>query len=85
MTKSELIEQLSAKEHEGWSHWMHYLFSKCEARFDGSVRIPSDLVARWQRQSTTDYEALGEQEKQSDRNRVALIVPIIEEYGRGEG
>jgi len=60
---------------------MQYLFSKCiENSNDGSMTIPSDLAARWQRQSDTSYADLSEREKQSDRNRVALILPIIEEY-----
>jgi hypothetical protein len=80
MEKEKLIEQLAEKEHGSWSHWMKYLFSKCIANGDGSVTIPADLVSRWQGQAGTPYESLSEREKQSDRNRVSLILPIIEEY-----
>ena len=76
----ELTEQLAALEHASWSHWMRYLFSICDMAPDGSACIPSTLVQRWKLQSDTPYEALTENEKQSDRNRVHLILPLIEEY-----
>jgi hypothetical protein len=83
MEREELIEKLAAMEHGSWSHWMKYLFSKCsENPDDGSMTIPPDLAARWQRQADTSYADLSEREKQSDRNRVNLILPIIEEYKR---
>lgn len=80
LTKDKLVELLAEKEHESWSHWMKYLFSKCAANSDGSATIPADLVVRWQQQMNTSYEDLAEREKQSDRNRVNLIMPLIEEY-----
>jgi hypothetical protein len=75
-----LVEQLAEKEHGSWSHWMKYLFSKCTANADGSMTIPVALVDRWQGQAETPYADLSEREKQSDRNRVNLILPIIEAY-----
>jgi hypothetical protein len=80
MTEHELIEQLSDKEHASWARWMIYLFDKCNAMPDGSLVIPPPFVARWQRQIDTPYRHLSEQEKQSDRNEVAHILPIIQEY-----
>ena len=83
-SKEELIEQLADKEHASWARWMKYLFSKCAVRDAGygswECCIPSDLVERWKRQAYTPYEKLSEQEKQSDRDEVAHILPIIEEY-----
>jgi hypothetical protein len=83
VNKTELIEQLASKEHASWSHWMKYLFSVCESQPDGSVTIPAHLVERWQKQLATPYEQLTEKEKQSDRNRVTYILPIIEVYHAG--
>jgi len=80
MNTSELIERLADKEHEGWSHLMAYLFSVCEKGTDGSVIIPAPLVAHWQSQVATPYAQLTQTEKQSDRNQVAHILPIINEY-----
>ena len=82
MSKEELIEQLSEKEHVSWAHWMHYLFSKCESLPDGSMVIPSELATHWKRQTYTSYENLSEREKQSDRDEVAHILPIIEKYAK---
>ncbi len=85
----ELIEQLSAAEHASWSRWMKYVFDVCDAYsiidtdgFDRNkgVLIPPELVERWQRQIDTPYDELSEQEKQSDRDEVAHILPIIREY-----
>lgn len=80
MSLTELIEQLAAKEHASWSHWMTYQFKQCSPNVDGSMTIPAALVERWQHLAATEYSDLTEREKQSDRNRVALILPIIEEY-----
>ena len=80
MTQRELIEALAEKEHASWSHWMKYLFSQCKAQACGSMTIPADKVERWTRQANTSYASLSEKEKQSDRNRVNLILPIIEAY-----
>jgi hypothetical protein len=80
MKQRELIERLAEQEHVSWSHWMHYLFSRSTTNADGSMTIPSDLALRWQRQAETPYAELSEREQQSDRNRVALILPMIEAY-----
>src|SRR5258708_4512087 len=89
--EQELIEQLADKEHASWARWMRYLFNVCEAysivdpdgftRYKG-VLIPAELVERWEQQIDTPYAELSEQEKQSDRNEVAHILPIIKEYHR---
>ncbi len=80
-----LIEALSDKEHEGWSHWMRYLFSTCDKAADGSLIIPAALVKRWQRQIDTSYAQLSEREKQSDRNEVAHILPLIHAFCQHQG
>lgn len=80
MTKEELIEQLADKEHASWGRWMEYLFATCENHNDGSVTIPTDIVLRWSRQAKTPYADLSEREKQSDRDEVAHILPIIEDF-----
>lgn len=83
MTESELIEQLSASEHESWARWMQYLFSKCEHNPDGSMTIPEESVRWWQDLAELPYSHLSEHSKQSDRDEVAHILPIIEEYTGG--
>jgi hypothetical protein len=82
MTEEELIEQLADKEHASWARWMEYLFSRCKGHFDGSATIPADLVERWLRQINTPYAQLSDQEKQSDRDEVEHILPIIREYAK---
>lgn len=93
MTEQELIEALSDKEHDSWARWQQYLFSKCDDWYETDVHgqeiysgkiIPLELVERWQRQIETPYAELSEQEKQSDRDEVAHILPIIREYIAGQ-
>jgi hypothetical protein len=72
-----LLESLAAIEHERWSHWQQYLHAQCEPGSDGSLMIPSSLVERWERQSTTPYAALPDEEKESDREQVRLYLPVI--------
>jgi len=84
MDKQELIEQLAEKEHASWARWMSYVFELCGTSTHGIVAIPAGLVARWQKQIETPYAELSEQEKQSDRDEVTHILPIIEEYTDGK-
>ena len=72
-----LTEQLAAIEHERWSHWQRYLHSKCVRQPDGSLLLPADLVARWEKQIDTKYAELGDQEKESDREQVRKYLPVI--------
>lgn len=80
MNQTELIERLADAEHTRWSHWMSYLFSKCEKQPDGSMLIPSNLVEHWQNEIDTPYSDLTERYKQSDRNQVMRVLPLIKEY-----
>ena len=82
MNEQELIEQLAEKEHASWARWMHHLYTKCYETYDGCYVIPVELVDRWRKQINTPYAELSEQEKQSDRDEVAHIMPIIGEYMR---
>lgn len=74
----ELIERLADAEHASWGRWMLYLFETCQQNPDGSVTIPPVLVGRWDRQANTPYRDLTEREKESDRDEVRRILPLIE-------
>jgi hypothetical protein len=63
-------ETTAAEEHAIWSHWMTYMFSKCEPAASGGLYVPAWAVDRWKRQAATKYAGLTEQEKQSDRDVV---------------
>jgi hypothetical protein len=82
MTKEELIELLADKEHASWSRWMCYVFDVGKTNEDGSFTIPKEYVDGWLRQCCTDYKDLSEREKQSDRDEVEHIMPIIEQYNQ---
>ena len=72
-----LIEQLAAVEHERWSHWQRYVHSKCIRQPDGSLLLPANLVARWEKQIDTKYAELDDQERESDREQVRKYLPPI--------
>lgn len=80
MDKNELIEQLAEKEHASWARWMNYVFGLGKTNEDGSLTIQPEFVKRWLRQAHTDYKDLPESEKQSDRDEVEHILPIIGIY-----
>jgi len=87
VTEEELIELLSEKEHASWSRWMDYLFNQCDLeRGKNHFRyiIPHELVQRWKQQVETPYAELSEREKQSDRDEVAHILPIIHKWAESE-
>jgi hypothetical protein len=75
-----LIEELAAVEHERWAHWQAYVHQQCERLGDGSLVIPADLVRRWEKQIETPYHQLSENEKQSDREQVERVLPILSRF-----
>lgn len=77
MTESGLYEKLAAIEHERWSDWQRYVHSLCTRQDDGSLVIPAELVAQWERQIKTDYADLSEAEKDSDREQVDRYWPLV--------
>jgi hypothetical protein len=62
-----ILEDLAHLQHEQWSGWMQYLFSKNKINDDGSFTIPKEFVERWKRQIETKYKDLSESEKEADR------------------
>ena len=72
-----LTEQLAAVEHERWSHWQRYQHTKGAHQPDGSLLLPADLVARWERQTNTKYADLDDQERESDREQVRKYLSLI--------
>ena len=72
-----LVEKLAGVEHERWAHWQRYMHERGKRQSDGSLLIPADLVARWERQITTPYSALTDQEKESDREQVRRYLSLI--------
>lgn len=84
-TETELLrEKLAALAHNQWSGWMKYLFEKCEdMEYRGpgvSERvcvIPAWAVERWKRQLGTPYDALPEEEKESDRKEADRVLEVV--------
>ena len=71
------IDQLAAIEHERWAHWQEYVHSQCEPQADGSLVIPTELVARWEAQIRMQYSDLSAEERESDREQVMKYLPVI--------
>ena len=74
-----MIDALADIEHERWSHWQRHMHHKGVRQSDGSLLIPPDLVAQWDRQIATPYAKLSEEEKESDREQVRKYLPTIAE------
>ncbi len=79
-----LVEQLADAEHASWARWMDYLFSKCERLSDGRFAIPHGYARHWIRQTRMQYADLSEREKESDREEVRHILPLIKAYRDAE-
>lgn len=83
MRRRALIEELAAVEHARWAHWQRYVHDQCERMSDGRLLIPADLVRRWEKQISTPYDQLSEDEKQSDREQVEKALPILDKFFPG--
>jgi hypothetical protein len=71
------IDTLANLEHERWSHWQKYMHDKGERQSDGSIVIPAELVAQWDRQIETPFAELSDDEKDSDREQVRKYIPTV--------
>jgi hypothetical protein len=74
---ASLVEKLAALEHKRWAHWQRYMHSKGSRLPDGSLILPAELVARWEKQIDTNYVKLSDVEKESDRDQVRKYLPVI--------
>jgi hypothetical protein len=70
-------EALADLEHDRWSRWMKYQFSKGTFNDDGSWTMPAESVERWKRQMETPYADLTESEKDSDRREADKTLKVL--------
>jgi hypothetical protein len=74
-----MLDDLAAIEHERWSRWQRHMHKQGKIESDGSLRIPSELVRRWEQEMATPYSGLSEAAKDSDRDQVRRYLPKIVE------
>ena len=53
------------------------MHGKGERKPDGSLILPFDLVAKWERLIETPYAQLTDKEKESDREQVRRYLPVV--------
>ena len=81
---SDLREELADLEHQQWSGWMDYLFSKAYFNDDGEAMLSLESIERWNRQRTTPYAQLSEAEKNSDRAEADKVLMIMSNHMRAQ-
>jgi hypothetical protein len=74
---NKLFEELASRQHSIWANWQKYMHSRCIRNKNGSLTIPQNLVAHWERQIETCYENLTQKEKDSDREQVKRYWNLI--------
>ena len=77
LESKRILDRLAPIEHERWARWQRYVHAHCQRRDDGSLVIPPDLVARWERQIETPFVNLPEGEQESDREQVQRYLPVV--------
>ena len=80
MGENDLREDLAEYAHDAWAGWMKYLFEQCLMISDGTALLPAWAVNRWQRQAGTSYNALTEDEQNSDLVEADRMLDIIKQY-----
>lgn len=75
--EAALLEELAAIEHERWAHWQRFMHEQGERQPDGSLVLPHDLVAKWDRLIDTPYAQLTDKEQESDRDQVRRYLPVV--------
>lgn len=76
--EQELREKLANLQHEQWSGWVEYMFSKGTVNDLGEMVLPNYFFERWSRQLATPYSELPENEKESDRIEADKYLPLFE-------
>lgn len=76
MDTNNIRERIAAIQHEQWSGWMKYLFSKCK-RQELTSEIPKVWRDRWERQIDTPYSQLTDKEQESDRVEADKLLQLI--------
>jgi hypothetical protein len=81
---SMLRERLAALQHEIWAHWMGYMFTQgcyCDVELNGKVQrvwiMPEERRVHWERQMSTSYDALSEEERESDRDQADKVLAVL--------
>lgn len=77
LADTSVTERLAEYAHEAWSGWMRYMFKKGTLMGNGALVIPKELAIRWNRQMTTGYKDLPEEEKNSDRQEARKMITIF--------
>lgn len=94
MTREELREKLAEQAHKSWAGWTRWMIDKVTEQVSGPGFFNPDCLfcgmkdkglrgvcGRWERQIATAYDALSEQEKDSDRKEadeyLAIINPLL--------
>lgn len=75
--RAELLEQLASIEHERWTHWQRFMHEQGQRQPDGSLLLPAELVAKWERLIATPYAQLTDKERESDREQVRRYLPLV--------
>lgn len=78
-----LVERLADLEHERWSGWMRYLFTKGYGRDDGAFVIDPESVHWWNHLTETPYAELTERSKESDRAEVRKTLAVLRGWPDG--
>jgi len=78
------VEEGANIEHDRWSRWQKYMFSKGVVGPDGEFHLPEEFVDRWFRQIDTKYADLSEPEKESDRKETRNYLPLIQDIIKEE-
>lgn len=68
MDKNEYLQYLLAEcsYDSSWAGWMKYMLSCGTLNDDGTWTMPKEKVNRWQRQMTTKFADLRDEEQKSD-------------------
>ncbi|CAH0161673.1 hypothetical protein [Microbacterium foliorum] len=77
LENARTIEILASVEHTRWAHWQKYVHDQGQRQSDGSLLLPAELVARWDKQIATRYPDLSDEEQQSDQDQVRRYLPAV--------
>ncbi len=79
--RERAVEVLADVEHDRWAGWQKWVHDLSKRNADGSITIPAKLVERWDRQISTEYAGLSDDEKESDRKEARTSLDALEAAG----
>ena len=83
--QDNFVEKGADLEHDRWARWQKHIMENSFSIIDDydsseiTLKIPKEWWENWQRQITTSYSELSEEDKEKDRDETRNYIPLVKQ------